>query len=136
LFKKHTSDLLAKLEVETIRSAEFHREKMDLLSEQYFHHTHDKYDLQDETLEQAMEALDTYFALQKMRFAIAFKGRQQVLNKNSLILFLEAIRKESVKGFQKDNVLLKLYLQAMDFSEKTSLANFKQYEINLAYPKI
>lgn len=130
LFKKKSSDLLAQLEAKPQRSAEFHREKMDLLAEQFFHHTHDKYDFQDDILEQSMERLDTYFALQKMRFAIAYKGKQQVLNKNNPIHFLEAIKKIKAEGFQKDNVLLELYIQAMDFSDKTSLVQFKQYEKN------
>jgi len=126
--QKVKEDLLTLLEKISIKNAAYHREKIDLFTAKLFHHTHDKYDFQDNTLEQAMEALDIYFVLQKLRLGIAFKGRQQVLNKNSPILFLEAIKKERVKGFQQDNVLLKLYLQAMDFSEKTSLANFKQYE--------
>lgn len=131
LFKKNTLDLLTKLETQPIRNADYHRDKVDLLTEQYFHHTHDKYDFEDETLKQAMEELDTYFALQKLRLAIAFKGREQVLNENTPILFLETVKKKSKEGFQSDNVLLSLYLQALSFLEETSIRDFKRYQQKL-----
>lgn len=130
-FKKHSTELLAQLEAEPKRSAEFHREKMDVLTELFFHHTHDKYDLQDEIIEQATEELDIYFALQKMRFAIAIKGKEQVLNKSTPILFLETIKKKKKEGFQADNILLSLYIQAIAFSEETNFEDFKKYEQNL-----
>lgn len=131
LFKKHTLDLLSQLEVQPIRNAEYHRDKMDLLTEQYFHHKHDKYDFEDETLEQAMEELDIYFALQKMRLAIAFKGREQVLNESTPILFLETIKEEWEEDFLPKNTLFGLYIQAIGFSEETSLEEFERYEQNL-----
>jgi len=131
LFKKHTLELLAQLEAESIIYAEAYREKMDLFMELYGHHLHNKYDFKDESIVHAMEGLDVFYALQKMRLAIAVKERSNFLKKDNHIYFLESIRKEREEGFEPENILLTLYLQAIDFSAATSIDTFKTYEQHL-----
>lgn len=138
LYQYSTNDLLAQLDARQVQDANYHQERFEVLSTQYFHPLHDKYDLKDNTLEQATHHLNTAFAIQQLRLALALKGREQVLNETPDFRFLAILRKEWEASVLIDNWLIELYLQALDLSEKTQKEDFDSFEKELFHktPKL
>ena len=131
LFQKETNDLLTELEAETPKSMEHYQDELELLTTKYFHPTHDKYKLVDDTLKKADECLDTYFILNKLRLTIALIARTQILNETYNYRFLDSIKKEWQQGFQTDNLLVNLYLQAVNLMTNFEDIDFTQFEKEL-----
>ena len=128
LYQYSTTDLLAQLEARQPQDANYHQEKFEVLSAQYFHPLHDKYDLKDDTLEQATYHLNIAFAIQQLRLALALKSRTQVLNEVPDFRFLTILRKEWEEGVLMDNRLIELYLQALDLSDGEGKVDFTDFE--------
>lgn len=131
LFQKETNDLLTELEAYRPKNMEHYQDELELLTTKYFHPIHDKYKLVDDTLKKADECLDTYFMLHKLRLAIALIARTNLMNETYDYRFVESIKKEWEQGFQKKNLLLALYIQAVELMQDFSGSNFIQYEEKL-----
>lgn len=131
LFQHSTSDLLTQLEARQVQDIDYHQEKFSILNIKYFHPLHDKYDLKDKTLTQAIHSLNITFAIKQLRLALALKGRAQVLNETPNFRLLRILRTEWEKGKLKENTLIELYLQAFDLSEKTEKIDFDSFEKKL-----
>ncbi len=130
-FNKENEALLTTINTTKQLGAAQYLQKLQLLSSNYFHPAHNKYDINDLSLSQAMNSLDIFFVLQKLRLAIALKSREQVLNETHTIFFLEAINIAQKNGFENANKLLLLYLQALTLSDNEDVINFSRYEQNL-----
>jgi len=131
LFQKETNDLLTELEEHMPKSMHHYQEELQLLTNKYFHPSHDKYKLVDDTLKKADECLDTYFMLYKLRLTIALNGRTYLLNEKYDYRFLSSIKKERKQGFQADNLLIDLYIQAVDLMNDAKDVDFIQFEKEL-----
>lgn len=128
-FKKNIADLQEQLAQNNLQSAENSLDKLSILEMTYFHPSHDKYDLADQTLKMADEELDIFFALKKYRLAIALKGRSQVLQEVHNYRFLDAVTNEVRHGFLYKNKLLNLYNLAITLTETTTpFKDFETYE--------
>ena len=133
LFLKGNTDLLEQLAAETPNAATY-LETFHLLSTKYFHPLHDKYHPEDTTLEAVSKNLDGFFVIQKLRLALAHKANQQVFNTKTAIDFIAAIKIAHKNGFQKENKLFKLYLQALDLVDAPDSVNFDQFEVEVFSP--
>jgi len=131
LFNKTTNDLLQQLDAEEKQSAKLYGKQLELLSMKYYHPSHNKYNLEDNTLIKTMGYLDNYFILSKLRLSVALKSREQVLNEKHDIKLLEAILNIPEAALQTENPLIVLYLQAYKLSFKTTAVNFPEFEERL-----
>lgn len=131
LFNRTTNRLLQQLGTRNKKSAQLYGKQLELLSMKYYHPSHNKYNLEDDTLTQTMGNLDNYFILSKLRLSIGLKSREQVLNEKHDIKLLDAILEIPEHTFHEENPLILLYLQAYKLSFKTSDVNFSTFEEQL-----
>ena len=82
-FTKENTGLLNQLkEIQTnFSNADFHLDKLKLLETAYFHPSCNKYDINDTMLEQALDSLDTYYILNKLRLTISLKSKERIQGK-------------------------------------------------------
>jgi len=116
---------------DTKQSVITYQRKFELGYLQYFHPAYKKNIIGDELLNQTHEQLDIYYAIQKLRLVIASKSRVQVMREDPLYHFVSHIKEAWSNGFQKDNILLKLYLQALAFYENSLDFEFSAFEDHL-----
>ncbi len=124
-FEKGTKDLLKELEEAPFPK---HQEFIDLNQSLYFHPLHNKYDLEDESLEQLMDNLDHYFALSKIRFGIALKNKQKILSKPYSLKFMEILNKEKDLGLNAPPGFFQLYQYAFALLEEGNDIDFNKFE--------
>lgn len=131
LFFRGNKNLLEELEVDTTPIIPKYIQQFQLHSDKYFHPLHNKYDVGDRTLHQAMENLDSFFILQKLRIAIALISRGQLLGEEYDIYFLEAIKAAKFIPFIKENKLIQLYVHALVLTENSGEVDFETFEATL-----
>lgn len=130
-FKKETDDLLAKLEDSPYQNADYYSNKIELLKPKYFHPNVNRYDIKDNTLNELSNYLDTFFSLNKAQLAILLKNEEEILNRQHPYTFLATIKKESITGLNKTNVLLHLYLQSFYLLTGKTEIDFSSFEAQL-----
>jgi len=131
LFQKETNDVLVELEKSDFKSANYYQHKLELLTTKYFHPLYDKYKLADDILKKIDDCLDTHYMISKLRLTIALKSRVQVMNEQYNYRFIDSLKIENKKGFQADNILVELYLDAVNLMDNYEDAVFNYFEKKL-----
>jgi len=96
----------------------------------YFHPQHNKYDIADQTLQQANEQLDIFYALKKYRLVAGLKARTQRFQEQTAYPLLEAVSEKVQKDSLKDHSLLNLYQKAITLIESDSIKTFELFEVS------
>ncbi len=128
LFEKETESLLKDLENHPTKNGDYYLKKLQLKEGKYFHPQHNKYNIEDNTLEELTDSLDGYFAMMKMQLNIALKAQMKVLKKNYKIRFSAALNQKVNTGFLKDNPLFSLFQEALVLLEEKQEPDFEKYE--------
>lgn len=110
------------------RDTDYYLHALKLNHALYFHPTSNKYDLQDNTLDQAVNHLDHYFSLARMRYSLEMKNRRRIINKVENTRFMESLNLEATQGFMQESLLFQLYQMAFGLVEEKEASNFEQYE--------
>lgn len=132
LANQKTNKLLQQLKTRKKTSAQLYGQLLEVLSMKYYYPSHNKYDLEDDTLTKTINHLDNYFILSKLRLSIALKSREQVLNEKHNIRLLEAILDIPESSLQTtENLLIVLYLQAYKLTFKSTSVDFSKFEEQL-----
>ena len=124
-FEKGTKELLKELEQESLQN---HQERIALYKNLYFHPLHNKYSLEDESLEHLMDNLDHYFTLSKMRYGVALKNKQKILSKPYDLKFMEILTKEQELGSSVPPVFFELYRYTFALLEENTTSDFYKFE--------
>lgn len=128
LFFKGNKALLKQLEDYPKQSAKQYAENLEVLSMKYFHPLHDKQKLEDKALMELRQNLDKHFIISNLRLALILKSREQVLNESHPLPFLETIIIVGKTYYQKENLLIELYLLAANFSMPNATVDFLTFE--------
>ncbi|KAA3636792.1 MAG: hypothetical protein DWQ02_07645, partial [Bacteroidetes bacterium] len=123
LFEKGTRELLDQLVSSETPSL---INTIALNHQLYFHPLHNKYDPEDDSLENLMDALDQYFVLEKMRYGIALMSKQKILTHPYKWKLMEAVREGSSDIISP--ILFQLYTIAFALLEEKRSVNFKSFE--------
>lgn len=132
-FTKENTALLNQLKVTqtNFSNADFHLNKLQLLEAAYAHPSYNKYDIKDKMLEQALDSLDVYYILKKLRLTISLKSKERIQGKKYPHRFLDTLYHEIEQKFKEENKLLNLYQQAIKSIEEGGTFEFDKYEQNL-----
>lgn len=131
LYKKETAAVNRQLTQQETYSVNHHQQQFELWSMQYFHPAYNKYQLGDNKLNEVHGQLDIYYAIHKLRLVLASKSRAQVLQETPHLEFVDYLKAAQKNGFQQENILLNLYLQALALFEDTPDFEFPTFEAQL-----
>ena len=124
-FKKGTYKLLKELKESPFPNTQ---DQITLYHNLYFHPLHNKYDLEDNALENLMDSLDHYFVLTKMRYGLALKNKHKILSKSYEWKFIEVFAKNQVYKDRDTPVWFTLYEFAFSLLEEKAPSNFNVFE--------
>lgn len=128
LFFKNSKEFLGKTVIDNngMNDAPFYLNQFQVLTNTYAHPLYNKYDYNEDLMEQASEALDIYFVLKKILCAISLKTRGNIQGKQYDYRFLEAIREEDT--WIHKHPILNLYFQSLQSIDTSPNFNFDEFE--------
>ncbi|MFT5167522.1 MAG: hypothetical protein ACI8P3_002760 [Saprospiraceae bacterium] len=110
LFQKKTDELLQTLEESPYRDVDYFRNKEQLNLQFYAHPATNKQENSTAYLTHAMESLDTYFVLSKIKLACAIGARTQTLSEKAEIKYLDMAMEKA----KWSNLLIFIYVKIME----------------------
>ena len=112
LFERNTYELVVELQKEPIR-IETYSEISGLCRKLFFHPLTPKNKLSNPSLHKAMQYLDQSFALQKLSLSTEMKARQNFLQEDHQIEFLDATEEAVANSKLGENPILLIYIKLL-----------------------
>ena len=113
LFQKKTRELLDELEASSFRDEHYFQNKEQVNLQFYAHPATNRQEKGTEYLTNAMESLDTYFVLSKVKLACAMGSRTQTLAEQSNIKYLDI----ALEHKEWSNILISIYTKILQLQD-------------------
>lgn len=110
LFKESLEKLKGDLETANVRDMEYYQEMGFIQHQLFFHPDTSKFSKDSDGIYCAMDALDNYFIIAKLKYACEILSRQKIFNKNTEISLLSEIENLPSDALLKQNPIIQLYL--------------------------
>ncbi len=133
-FKKGTEELLAGFDDSYIKDMEYFKESIGLYQDYCFHPLTNNYDANDNSLENLMDSLDSYFVLAKYRFTQILRNKNTIFKKESKFRFFENIRNYEDELFIENKIIV-LY-ELLNKLHDTNDENYFQQLKQIFFPVI
>ena len=127
LFEQSIKQLIEQQDEQSMRGTDWYQHRMNLLVTQYASLHHPKYDSNDKTLSQAVEHLDYFYVLQKLKLSIGLENRKQIFQDTVNLSKLPL----PAAHFFADDILVQLYFQSYALVTQSKEVDFAKYEQNL-----
>ncbi|MEL6865215.1 MAG: hypothetical protein AAFP19_12385 [Bacteroidota bacterium] len=109
-FVRYTNSLITSLKEKPIRDMHYYKDMLFLNQELFYHPNTPKLKPAVESIEAAMENLDNFYAMAKLRFGCELLNRQNTLSEETPILLFDAVQRMTEAKLVVDNPIFNIYL--------------------------
>jgi len=125
-FDRSTHKLIARNEEASIKDQRLFRDLMDLNAEWYFHPATLKYAESGKRMVKAMEYLDHFFCLTKMKWGLELLERQQTSSEQNEVWLLNQVIEKSSAADLQEMPVFNLYVNLLKFTRSQSPETYFQ----------